>query len=117
MTEAETIEYVDNAPYLSDKGGQLDGTLTIKKGTQVALDIVGDNNNSQIKFWSSGAVALQNYTGFKDNELVTKKYVDDKVASGGGGFTAGDQVAKTDGASTNIGGFWISNGNLYCKVN
>jgi hypothetical protein len=47
------------------------------------LDIIGDNNNSQIKFWSSGAVALQNYTAFKDNELVTKKYVDDKVASGG----------------------------------
>lgn len=111
---------IADAPYLSNTGGQLDGALIIKKGTQVALDIVGDNDNSQIKFWSSGAVALQNYTAFKDNELVTKKYVDDKVGtggSGGSGFTAGDQVAKTDGASTNIGGFWISNGNLYCKVN
>jgi len=147
MTEAETVEFVDSmdklnlasananartydrelkadlegqiadAPYLPKTGGQLDGALTIKKGTQVALDIVGDNNNSQIKFWSSGAVALQNYTAFKDNELVTKKYVDDKVGnSGGSGFTAGDQVAKTDGASNNVGGFWISNGNLYCKV-
>jgi hypothetical protein len=70
--------------------------------------------------WSSGAVALEKpYTGFKDNELVTKAYVDGKVAeggSGGSGFTAGDQVAKTNGESTNVGGFWISNGNLYCKV-
>ena len=145
MTEAETVEFVDSmdklnlasananaktydrelkedlegqiadAPYLSNTGGQLDGALTIKKATQVALDIVGDNNNSQIKFWSSGAIAVQNYTGFKDNELVTKKYVDDKVSSGGG-FTAGDAVAKTNGESTNVGGFWISNGNLYCKV-
>jgi len=146
MTEAETVEFVDSmdklnlasananartydrelkadlegqiadAPYLPKTGGQLDGALTIKKGTQVALDIVGDNNNSQIKFWSSGAVALQNYTAFKDNELVTKKYVDDKVSSDGGGFTAGDAVAKTNGESNNVGGFWISNGNLYCKV-
>jgi hypothetical protein len=70
--------------------------------------------------WKSGAVALEKpYTSFKDNELVTKAYVDGKVAeggSGGSGFTAGDQVAKTNGESTNVGGFWISNGNLYCKV-
>jgi len=69
--------------YLPLSGGQLTDTLTINKPTQVALDIVGTNGNSQIKFWSSGAVALENYTSFKDNELVTKKYVDDTVANSG----------------------------------
>ena len=71
--------YVDNR-FLPLTGGELDGALTIKKNTQVALDIIGDNNNSQIKFWSSGAVQLPNYTDFKDNELVTKAYVDGQLA-------------------------------------
>jgi len=62
--------------YLPLTGGTLTGQLTIQKPTQVALQI---NNN--IKFWSSGAVALSGYTNFKDDELVTKKYVDDKVVS------------------------------------
>jgi len=99
-------------------GGTLTGELTIRKNTQVALDIVGDNNTSQIKFWSSGAIALQNYTGFKDNELVTKKYVDDTVAAGGGGdsFTPGDKVAASGSAGAQQGGFYIQNGSLYCKI-
>ena len=87
--KTELEKQIADAPYLSDKGGELDGALTIKKNNQVALDIIGDDDNSQIKFWSSGAVALQNYTGFQDNELVTKKYVDDKVDSGGGGADTG----------------------------
>ena len=52
-----------------------------------------------------------------DQYLVTKKYVDDKVESGGGGFTPGDQVAKTGSSSNQIGSFWIVDGALYCKVN
>ena len=109
---------VEDGPFLPLSGGELTGQLTIKKNTQVALEIVGDNNNSQIKFWSSGAVALQNYTAFKDNELVTKKYVDDTVAEGGGdSFTPGQQVAKLNGtAGVEVGGFYILNGNVYCKV-
>ena len=122
--ELVTKAYVDNAvgdidlDYLPLTGGELTGALTIRKNAQVALEIIGDSNTSQIKFWSSGAIALQNYTGFKDNELVTKKYVDDKVAAGGGGssFTPGDQVAKTNGESNQVGGFWISGGALYVKV-
>ena len=118
--QIDGIEFpeTDLSGYVSKSGDEMTGQLTIKKSTQVALDIVGDGNESQIKFWSSGAVALQKYTAFKDNELVTKKYVDDKVGSGGGSsFTPGDQVAKTNGQSTNVGGFWVSNGALYCKVN
>ena len=129
-TNIATVGYVDDSiaaieipetdlsGYVSKSGDEINGQLTIKKSNQVALDIVGDGNESQIKFWSSGAIALQKYTGFKDNELVTKKYVDDKVGSGGGSsFTPGDQVAKTNGEATVVGGFWISNGALYCKVN
>ena len=122
---AVTKAYVDNAVgnidlgnlnYLPITGGELTGALTIRKNTQVALDIIGDSNQSQIKFWSSGAIAIQNYTGFKDNELVTKKYVDDKVAAGGSGFTPGDKVAAASSASAVQGGFYIQNGNLYCKI-
>jgi len=108
----------NSSNFVSKSGDEMTGQLIIRKPREVALDIIGDGGNSQIKFWSSGAVALQNYTAFKANELVTKKYVDDKVASGGGGsFTPGDKVAKTDGAATVVGGFWISSGALYCKVN
>ena len=112
------IPDVDLSGYLPLTGGELTGALTIRKNTQVALEIIGDSNTSQIKFWSSGAIALQNYTAFKDNELVTKKYVDDKVAAGGGGssFTPGDQVAKTNGTNVEVGGFYINMGNLYVRV-
>ena len=71
----------DLSGYVSKSGDEMTGQLTIKKSNQVALDIVGDNNQSQIKFWSSGAIALERYTGFKDNELITKKYVDDSIAA------------------------------------
>ena len=51
--------------------------------------------------------------GFSDNHLVTKKYVDDNA----GGFTPGEQVAKLNStAGVQVGGFYISNGNVYCKV-
>jgi len=78
------IPEVDLSGYVSKSGDEITGQLTIKKSREVALDIVGDGNQSQIKFWSSGAVALQNYTSFKDNELVTKKYVDDAVSTNQG---------------------------------
>ena len=110
--------------YLPLTGGELTGQLTIKKNTQVALEIVGDNNTSQIKFWSSGAVALQNYTAFKDNELVTKKYTDDAIKTAVENidipdvdFTPGQQVAKLNGTyGVEVGGFYILNGNVYCRV-
>ena len=100
--------------YLPLSGGQLTGGLTIKKSTQVALEIVGDNNQSQIKFWSSGAVALQNYTNFKDNELVTKKYVDDAVAGSGNNQVAFTFIQSNEAPdSGNITGkFGLTDGNL-----
>ena len=126
-----TEKYVDDAVgnidlhslnYLPLTGGQLTGALTIQKGTQVALDIVGENNQSQIKFWSSGAVALQNYTSFKDNELVTKKYVDDSIsaipapAPGGGGGSSSrllEFAQDTPVGRLNPGQFTVMNGNTY----
>jgi hypothetical protein len=139
MTADETAEFVEamDKSYLvqaNTKARELDqayavpldgnttktGSMTLKTGAATPFEIQAADGSSIFKMWASGAVALEKpYTGFKDNELVTKKYVDDKVASGGSGgsgFTAGDQVAKTNGESTNVGGFWISNGNLYCKV-
>ena len=139
MTADETAEFVEamDKTYLvqaNTKARELDqayavpldgnttktGSMVLKTGVATPFEIQAADGSSIFKMWASGAVALEKpYTGFKDNELVTKKYVDDKVASGGSGgsgFTAGDQVAKTNGESTNVGGFWISNGNLYCKV-
>lgn len=73
------VAYVDD--YLPLTGGNLTGKLNINVNSGEALTI----NNDKIKFWSSGAVALKGYTNFKDDELVTKKYVDDTVANSGGG--------------------------------
>jgi hypothetical protein len=46
--------------------------LTLSKSSGTVLQI----NRGAIKFWSSGAIELPNYTAFKDKELVTKEYVD-----------------------------------------
>lgn len=75
--------YVDAAvgDYLPLTGGELTGKLNIKVGSGEVLTI----NNDKIKFWSSGAVALKGYTNLKDDELVTKKYVDDAVDNSSGG--------------------------------
>jgi hypothetical protein len=111
-------KYVDAkvGNYLPLTGGELTGKTTVKVGSNIAFEIK-QNSTAQIQIWASGAIAVPNYTAFKANELVTKAYVDGKVGSGGGGgFTPGDQVAKTDGASNNIGGFWITSGALYVKV-
>ena len=67
--------------YLKLTGGQLTGQLSVDNGDQVALTIK-TGNADRIKFWGSGAVALvSGYTDFKDNELVTKAYVDSKVVT------------------------------------
>ena len=62
--------------YLPLTGGDLSGKLNINVRSGEALAI----NTDKVKFWSSGAVALtSSYTNFKDNELVTKAYVDGAI--------------------------------------
>ena len=61
--------------YLPLVGGDLSGKLNINVSSGEALTI----NSNKVKFWSSGAVALGNYTNFKDNELVTKGYTDGAI--------------------------------------
>ena len=56
-------------------GGDLSGQLNIKANSGVCLSV----NTNKVKFWSSGAVELNGYTAFKDNELVTKAYTDQAI--------------------------------------
>ena len=81
--------------YLPLSGGDLTGKLNINVSSGEALTI----NNDKVKFWSSGAVSLKDYTNFKDNELVTKKYVDETVAN----------IDTGDGDSYTPPSFWQSN--------
>ena len=106
---------LDNLPYLSTSGGRVDGGTIFNRSSGVVLEIRKDDE-VQTQFWASGAISVSNYTNFQDDELVTKKYVDDKVAAGGGGFSPGDKVAASSSASAVQGGFYIQNGNLYCKI-
>ena len=77
------LEELDDRFVNVSGGDTMDGPLIINKPTEVALDIIGDGGNSKVKFWSSGAIALQDYTSFKDNELVTKQYVDTAINNSG----------------------------------
>ena len=64
----------------------------------------------KLTIWNDGVVESTR-TGFSDNHLVTKKYVDDNA----GGYS-GDKLAKLNStAGVQVGGFYISNGNVYCK--
>ncbi len=65
--------------------------LTLSKSSGTVLQI----NRGAIKFWSSGAIELPNYTNFKDKELVTREYVDSVISgySGQGvGVPEGEHV-------------------------
>ena len=84
---------------------RINGRLVVNQPTEVALDILGAGGTSKIKFWSSGAVALQGYTAFKDNELVTKKYVDDKVGGATGTPTVGRRFTFAWSATPSEGYF------------
>lgn len=138
MTEEETVDFVDKMDKLTLVNAKLEaaaldqeyavpltgnstktGKLILKTNEATPFEIQASNGTAIFKMWNSGAVAmLKDYSEFKDNELVTKKYVDDKVGSGGGsGFTQGDRVCATSAGATSVGGFYIENGNLYCKVN
>lgn len=58
---------------------QIDNILNITKSSGIILD----GNRGAVKIWSTGAIEVPFYTNFRDNELVTKKYVDEKVEGAG----------------------------------
>jgi hypothetical protein len=86
-----------------------DIAFSINKGTPTA-------SSTKFTILADGTVKTWQTEFTDDQHMVTKKYVDDKVASGGSGFTPGDQVAKVGSSSNNTGAFWIQDGALYCKV-
>ena len=60
------------------------GKLTLKTDDPTPMSIKTGNGTPLINVWSSGAISLEKpYSEFKNNELVTKAYVDGKVAEGG----------------------------------
>ena len=66
------------------------GKLTLKTDDPTPMSIKTGNGTPLINVWSSGAISLEKpYSEFKNNELVTKAYVDGKVAEGGGGGSEG----------------------------
>lgn len=65
----------DDGEYLPLTGGDLSGLLNINVNNGTALTI----NTNKVKFWSSGAVEVNGYTAFKDNELITKAYTDNAI--------------------------------------
>ena len=58
------------------------GRLVVKTNDATPFEIQSGNGTALFKMWSSGAVSMEKaYSNFKDNELVNKKYVDNKVDS------------------------------------
>ena len=68
--------------YMPKVGGEFTGPVVINYEEDgyysTPLEIIGDFNQSVLKFWSHGGIetTLKN---FRDNELVTKAYVDGKT--------------------------------------
>ena len=130
------LHSVSRLKLLGDKAIMEGNTTRIKLSNKVEIPRVGDakdgftitgrnstGNNGKLLYTyhnSGGNYDAVNYSGKQtsgSDNLATCKYVDDKVGSGGGsGFTPGDQVAKTDGEATEVGGFWIESGSLYVRV-
>ena len=106
------IPDVDLSGYLPLGGGQMTGPITSNRGAGDLAFRVETNGAHKLTIWNDGVIESTR-TGFSDNHLVTKKYVDENA----GGFTPGEQVAKLNSnAGVAVGGFYISNGNVYCKV-
>ena len=72
----------DLGNYLRNTGGELTGKLDINAGSAgKAIQIGGaDPSRPTLELWNTGAVATS-YTNFKDNELITKSYVDSKFTN------------------------------------
>lgn len=67
----------------------------ISKATGVSLSLrTTPTGTDQIKFWSSGAIELPNYTNFKTKELITKEYADTEIAKGYGVGVQSEQLVS-----------------------
>ena len=68
--------------YVQKVGDTMNGELIIDRETDYgsALRILGDNpyEEPNLVLWNSGGISTA-YENFKDNELVTKKFVEDKI--------------------------------------
>nr|BAR36041.1 hypothetical protein [uncultured Mediterranean phage uvMED] len=105
------IPDVDLSDYLPLAGGQMTGPIISNRGAgNYAIRIETDGAH-KLTIWNDGVVESTR-TGFNDNHLVTKKYVDENA----GGITPGDQVAKTNGTNVEVGGFYVNMGNLYVRI-
>ena len=98
---AVTKGYVDAAtgggPFLPLSGGNLTGKLNINVNSGEALTI----NTDKVKFWSSGAVAIDpNYNNFKNNEFVTKEYTDNAITTAINNVDLDDYLPLTGGQMT-----------------
>ena len=115
--ELVTKSYVDNGTVaISGAQTRTSGILTLQESSGKVFQVKKDNDITA-ELWADGTF-ITTRTDFSNNHLVSKAYVDDKVGSGGGsGFTQGDRVCATSAGATDVGGFYIENGNLYCKVN
>jgi hypothetical protein len=115
--ELVTKSYVDNGTVaISGAQTRTSGILTLQESSGKVFQ-VKKGNDITAELWADGTF-ITTRTDFSNNHLVSKAYVDDKVGSGGGsGFTQGDRVCATSAGATDVGGFYIENGNLYCKVN
>ena len=96
-----TVKYVNDA--VEEYAVPLDGNTTktgsliLKTDSTTPFEVQSANGSPIFKMWSSGAVALEKpYTEFKDNELVTKAYVDGKVSSDGGSSTGYPPISEYD---------------------
>ena len=67
--------------FMPKTGGKFTGKVVIKyeeEGLSTPLEIIGDYENTVLKFWSHGGIETT-YKNFRDNDLVTKAYVDGKT--------------------------------------
>ena len=67
--------------FMPKTGGKFTGKVVIQyeeEGLSTPLEIIGDYKQSVLKFWSHGGIETT-YKNFRDNDLVTKAYVDGKT--------------------------------------
>ena len=109
--------------YVKLSGDEMTGALKTPelKSTKVNSGensnlLLQHNGNTKV-YVGAGEITFQekvklNKEGTESYHAVTKGYVD----ANAGGFTPGEKVAKNGSTGVEVGGFFIENGNLYCKI-